>query len=84
MAAEKRLAVHHYSADYIFLFVGIIGLILSLFEHIVPLKPVLGGRGQCCTITLLHVNRLNKTDSAIFVSMMCCLFPEEFHSEFIS
>ena len=26
------------------------------------------GRGQCCTITFLHMNRLNETESAIFVS----------------
>ena len=43
-------------------------LILSQFKKGVPLKPVLGGRGQCCTNTLLHMNRLNKTESALFVS----------------
>ena len=39
--------------------------------------PMVGGRGQCCTNTLLHMNRLNKTESAIFVSLMCSLFPED-------
>ena len=38
---------------------------------------MVGGRGQCCTNTLLHMNRLNKTESAIFVSLMCSLFPED-------
>ena len=30
------------------------------------------------------MNRLNKTKSAIFVSLMCSLLPEDLHSEFIS
>ena len=42
VVAVKRLPVHHYSADYIFLSFGIIGLILSQFENRFPLKPVLG------------------------------------------
>ena len=76
--------VHHQSADYIFSGpFGIIGLILSQFENMVPLKPVLGGVGQCSTITLLHMNRLNKTESAIFVSLVCFLLPEDLHSELI-
>ena len=39
-------------------------------------------RGQCCTITLLllHMNRLNKTESVIFVSLMCSLLPTDLHS----
>ena len=67
------------------------------------------GRGRCCTITLLHMNRLNiyraygyvplrfggtslgewehnrlnKTESAIFVSLMCSLPSEDLHSELI-
>ena len=46
---------------------------LSQFETRVPLRTVLGGgggggAGQCCTITLLHMNRLYKTESAIYVS----------------
>ena len=35
------------------------------------------------TITLLHKNRLNKTESAIFVSLMCFLPREDLHSEVI-
>ena len=49
-----------------------------------PLKPVVGGyaggggglRGLCCTIILLHMNRLNKSESAIFVSLMCSVLPK--------
>ena len=40
-----------------------------------------GGRGQHCINTLLHINRLYKTESAIFVSLMCSLLPEDLHSE---
>ena len=64
----------------------IIGLILSQFENRVLLKPVLagvGGHGQCCTITLLHMNRLNKIESAIFDSLMCFLLPRDLQSELI-
>ena len=32
---------------------------------------------------LLHMNRLNKTESAIFVSLMCSLLPKDLHSELI-
>ena len=32
---------------------------------------------------LLHMNRLNKTESAIFVSLMRFLLPEDLHLEFI-
>ena len=56
--------------------------ILSQLENRLPLKPVLGA-GQCCTITLLHMNRLNKTESAIIVPLMRSLLPEDLHSEFI-
>ena len=56
----------------------IIGIILSRFENRVPLKP-----GQCCTIILLHISRLNKNESAIFVSLMCSLLPKDLHSELI-
>ena len=62
----------------------IIGLILSQFENRVLLNPVLRGHGQCCTITLLHMNRLIKTESAIFIPLMCSLLPEDLLSEFIS
>ena len=42
-----------------------------------------GARGQCCKITFLYMNRLNKTEYAIFVSLMCSLLPEDLHSELI-
>ena len=34
-------------------------------------------------ISLLYINRLNKTESAIFVSLMCSVLPENLHSELI-
>ena len=34
-------------------------------------------------LTLLHINRRYKTESAIFVSLMCSLLPEDLHSEHI-
>ena len=34
-------------------------------------------------MTLLHMNRLNKTVSAFPVSLMCFLLPEDLHSEII-
>ena len=38
---------------------------------------------QCCNIALLHMNRLNKTESGIFVSLVCSLRTEDLHSELI-
>ena len=37
------------------------------------------GLGQFCAITLLHMNRLNKTESVIFVSLICSLVLEDLH-----
>ena len=62
VTAVKRLPVHHHSADTIFWSFRIIGPILTQFENRVPPKPVLGGHGQCCTVTLLHMYSLNKTE----------------------
>ena len=74
----------------------IIGLILSQFENRVPLKPVLAGegvavcvwgvqgRGQCCTITLQHMNSPNKTEFAVIVYLRCSSPPLDHHSEFIT
>ena len=78
-AAINGLPVHHNRADYIFWSFEVIGLILSQFENRVRLKSVRGGVG----ITLLHINKLNKTKSAIFVSLMCSLLPEDLHSKLI-
>ena len=38
---------------------------------------------QYCTIILLHMNRLNKAASTIFVSLMGSMLPEDLHSELI-
>ena len=85
VAAVIRLPGHHNSADYIFSGTfWIIGLILSQFESKVSLKPVLGvGVGSVAPIILLHMNRLNKTESAIFVPLMCSLLLDDLHSELI-
>ena len=83
VAVVKRLPIRHHGADYIFWSFWVIGIILSQSETKALLKPVLEGRGQCCTITLLHMNRPNTTESAFFVFLMCSLFPENLHSELI-
>ena len=41
------------------------------------------GRGQCFTITLLHMNRLSKTESSFFASLICSLLPEDLYSKLI-
>ena len=56
-------------------------LILSQIENRVLLKLVLGDVGSATS--LLDMNRLNETESAIFVSLMCSLLPEDLHSELI-
>ena len=73
VSAVKCLPVHNHSANYVFWPFGII----------VPLSSAEAGsrgRGQCCIFTLLHTSRLNKTESAIFVTLMCSLLPED-HSD---
>ena len=35
-------------------------------------------RGQCCTITVLQMNRFNETEAASFVSLMCFCFQKIF------
>ena len=59
-----------------------IEFILSQFEKKSSAEAGARGCGQCCTITLLHMNRLNKTKSAIFVFLMCSLLPDDLHSDF--
>ena len=39
--------------------------------------------GQCYNISLLHMNRLNSTESAVLFSLMCSLIPEDLPSQFI-
>ena len=44
---------------------------------------------KVCTVlvmqssTLLHMNRFNKTESAIFVSSTCSLLPDDLYSYFV-
>ena len=53
-------------------------LILSQFENRFQLRLE-----PDCTITIVHLNRLNEKESAIFVSLMCSLLPKDLHSELI-
>ena len=62
VAAVKRLPIHHQSADYIFWPFGIIEFLVSHFENIVPLKLWL-----VLDISLMAVNRLNKTKSYFYL-----------------
>ena len=79
MTAVKCLSVHHFSADYIFCPVG-------LFSSFSYLKLEFRfsrcyGHCRCCTfyfvlhILFLVMNRLNKTEVAIFISLMWTLLP---------
>ena len=69
VAAVKHLPVHNHSADYIFMILlDHWGYILS-FENRVPLKPVLGA-WLLMQISLPVMNRLNKTEFAIFISLI--------------
>ena len=56
---------------------GIIELSLSQFEKRIPLKPVL--MDMSSVAPLLHINKLNQTESAIFVSLVCSLLPEDLY-----
>ena len=40
-------------------------------------------REQYCTITLLQLNKRNKTESVILFALACSLLPEDFHSGLI-
>ena len=40
-------------------------------------------RDQCCTVTLLHMNRRNKTESVIFLSLLSFLFREDLTPQLI-
>ena len=56
------------------IFSGPLGLLSSflVFENRVPLKTVLGG-----VAGVAHLNRLNKTEFAIFIYLMWSLFPKD-------
>ena len=62
MAVFKRLPVLHYRADYIFISFEIIELIVVTLK----IESVLGTYFTA-QHTLLHMKRLNKTESSIFV-----------------
>ena len=87
VAAVKRLPVYQYSADYIFRSFGIIGLNLCQFENSVRMKSALGeGEGGAWAVLPHFITaheQTHKTVSAIFVSLMCSLLPEDLHSELI-
>ena len=70
LMCQYRLKLHlsHVVQNYSKAWMERQSFILSRFEYRTPLKPVLGGggggrggggRGQCCTITLGNMNRLN-------------------------
>ena len=42
-----------------------------------------GGGGGTVTCTLLLLNRINKTEIAIFLSLACFLLAEDLHSDLI-
>ena len=44
---------------------------------------MLRGVSSVAPLHLLLINTINKTEFAIFVSLMCSLLPEDLHSEFI-
>ena len=75
MAAVERLLVHHHSAEYIFGSFRTIEFIVSQSENIAPLKAVLAGVAGV-HISLLVMNRLNRIEFAIFISLMHFLFPK--------
>ena len=92
VAAAKRLPVHHHSTDYMFSdplgSFGSFWVSLKIeFRWIRCLGAGGGGGrvdgGRCCSILFLHMNRLNKTESALFVSLMLSLFPKDLHSDLI-
>ena len=66
----------YHSADYIFWSFGITEFILSSLENKVLLKPVLGV-WPVLHISLPVMNRLNTTESAIFISFVYSLLPKD-------
>ena len=55
--------MHRYSVD-IFLYSGPSGILVWM-ENKIPLKPVLGGT-RIVALSIFLLNRLNKTESAVF------------------
>ena len=71
---NKRLPVHHHSADYIFWSFGIIEFIFSHLKIEFRLSWCLGA-WAVLNISLLVMNRINKTEFAIFISLILPLPP---------
>ena len=83
MAAVKPLPVHHLNADYImFWSFRIIEFIFGITEYIfilenrIPLRPVLGGVSGVALFITGH-EQTQKTEFAIFISLMWSLLPED-------
>ena len=74
VAAVKHLPVHHYSTDNILRSFGIIEFMS--FENRVPLRPVLGA-WPVLNFSLLTMNRLSKTEFAVFISLTRSLLPKD-------
>ena len=54
---------------------GVLDEILNLIESVSEDFP-----SYSCTMSSLHMYRFNITESAVFVSLMCTLPPENLHS----
>ena len=70
MAAVKSLPVHHHSAGYIFIFFWIIQPILVILKIEYRLSRRLVAYAASQT-TVLHMKRLNKTESPISLMFLC-------------
>ena len=56
-----------------------------VYNNLIALRTAktLRRHGKCCIITLLHINKFNKTETVIFVSLTCSMLPEAVHSELV-
>ena len=70
VAAVKRLSVHHHSGDYNFRSFGIIECFYSFGNSAKASARGGGGAWSVLHISLLVMNRLNKTEFAIEISLM--------------
>ena len=77
MAAVKRLPVHNIVQIIFSDPVGSLGSFIVILKIRVQPKLVVGGRGWCCTFSLLIMNRLNKNESAIFIYLVHSLLPRD-------
>ena len=74
MAAVERLSVLYHSADYISFPLGSLGP-CGIFENGVLLMYTLEGVSSVATSLLF-----NKTETPIFISVVCSLFPKTIFS----